>query len=107
MTTLWIKNPLAVFTSNGLDARGGLVIRDGKIIELVALGQSPASPYDQFFDAQNLVIIPGLINSHHHFYQTLTRAWAPEVNAPLFPWLKTLYPVWAKLNTEQHYLATK
>ena len=107
MTTLWIKNPLAVFTANDLDARGGLVIRDGKIIELVALGQTPASPYDQFFDAQNLVITPGLINSHHHFYQTLTRAWAPVVNAPLFPWLKTLYPVWAKLNTEQHYLATQ
>ena len=41
MTTLWIKNPLAVFTANDLDARGGLVIRDGKIIELVALGQTP------------------------------------------------------------------
>ena len=107
MTTLWIKNPMAIFTTNDQDARGGLVISNGKIIELVALGQSPKNAYDAFFDASQLVITPGLINSHHHFYQTLTRAWAPVVNAPLFPWLTTLYPVWAKLNPEQLHLATQ
>lgn len=107
MSNLWIKNPLAIFTANDLDARGGIVISNGKIIETVPLGQKPISLVDQFFDAQNLVIIPGLINSHHHFYQTLTRAWAPVVNVPLFPWLKTLYPVWAKLNPDQLHLATQ
>lgn len=107
MTTLWIKNPMAIFTANDQDARGGLLISNGKIIELVALGQSPKHAYDAFFDASQLVITPGLINSHHHFYQTLTRAWAPVVNAPLFPWLTTLYPVWAKLNPEQLHLATQ
>ena len=107
MSNLWIKNPLAIFTANDLDARGGIVISDGKIIETVALGQQPICHVDQYFDANNLVIIPGLINSHHHFYQTLTRAWAPVVNVPLFPWLKTLYPVWAKLNPEQLHLATQ
>ena len=107
MTTLWIKNPMAIFTANDQDARGGLLISNGKITELVALGQSPKQPYDTFFDASQLVITPGLINSHHHFYQTLTRAWAPVVNAPLFPWLTTLYPVWAKLNPEQLHLATQ
>jgi 8-oxoguanine deaminase len=107
MTTLWIKNPMAIFTANDQDARGGLLISNGKIIELIALGQNPKHAYDAFFDASQLVITPGLINSHHHFYQTLTRAWAPVVNAPLFPWLTTLYPVWAKLNPEQLHLATQ
>ena len=107
MTSIWIKNPMAVFTANSKDARGGFIISEGQITELIALGQKPVQHYDEVFDAQGCVITPGLINSHHHFYQTLTRAWAPVVNAPLFPWLKTLYPVWAKLNPEQLHLATQ
>ena len=47
-----------------------------------------------------------MINTHHHFYQTLTRAWAPVVNTPLFPWLKNLYPVWARLQPHDLELAT-
>ncbi|WP_111892783.1 8-oxoguanine deaminase [Acinetobacter sp. MB5] len=105
--TLWIKNPLAIFTANEQDARGGLVIQNGKIIELVAQGQQPKTAIDQVYLANQDVIIPGLINSHHHFYQTLTRAWKPVVNAPLFPWLVNLYPVWAKLTPEQLHLATQ
>lgn len=50
--------------------------------------------------------MPGLINTHHHFYQTLTRAWAPVVSQPLFPWLKALYKVWAGLTTRDLELAT-
>lgn len=107
MASIWIKNPMAIYTANAFDARGGLLISDGKITELIALGANPTQPFEEIFDAKNLVITPGLINSHHHFYQTLTRAWAPVVNAPLFPWLKTLYPVWAKLNPEQLHLATQ
>jgi len=107
MSTIWIKQPLAIFTGNKSDARGGMVISQGKIVELVPVGQTPTHAVDESFDAQNLVVLPGLINSHHHFYQTLTRAWAPVVNAPLFPWLKTLYPIWAKLNPEQLHLATQ
>lgn len=107
MSTIWIKQPLAIFTGNKSDARGGMVISQGKIVELVPVGQTPIHVIDESFDAQNLVVLPGLINSHHHFYQTLTRAWAPVVNAPLFPWLKTLYPIWAKLNPEQLHLATQ
>ncbi|NHB58494.1 8-oxoguanine deaminase [Acinetobacter sp. 194] len=107
MANFWIKNPMAIYTGNDLDARGGIVISNGKIIELVPNNQRPNSQIDHFIDASNLVITPGLINSHHHFYQTLTRAWAPVVNVPLFPWLKTLYPVWAKLSPEQLHLATQ
>ncbi|WP_044434578.1 8-oxoguanine deaminase [Acinetobacter ursingii] len=107
MSRLWIKHPLAIFTANQQDATNGVVIENGQIIELVAQGQAPTQPVDQTFDAQDCVVIPGLINSHHHFYQTLTRAWAPVVNTPLFPWLKNLYPVWAKLTPEQLHLATQ
>ncbi|WP_130804615.1 8-oxoguanine deaminase [Acinetobacter ihumii] len=107
MSRLWIKHPLAIFTANQHDATNGVVVENGQIIELVAQGQSPLSPVDQVFDAKDCVVIPGLVNAHHHFYQTLTRAWSPVVNVPLFPWLKNLYPVWAKLTPEQLHLATQ
>ena len=106
-TRTWIRNPLAIFTANSLDARGGLVIEDGRISELLAQGQHPGAPVAQVFDAREHVVLPGLINTHHHFYQTLTRAWAPVVNQPLFPWLKTLYPVWARLTPAKLELATR
>ncbi|MDF2076708.1 8-oxoguanine deaminase [Pseudomonas mendocina] len=106
-TRIWIKNPLAIFTANDLDASGGLVIEDGRIVEVLGTGQQPSTPCEQTFDAREHVVLPGLINTHHHFYQTLTRAWAPVVNQPLFPWLKTLYPVWARLTPQKLALASK
>lgn len=106
-TRIWIKNPLAIFTANDLDASGGLVIADGRISEVLSKGQQPSTPCLQTFDAREHVVLPGLINTHHHFYQTLTRAWAPVVNQPMFPWLKTLYPVWARLTPEKLALASK
>ncbi|RJT27621.1 8-oxoguanine deaminase [Buttiauxella izardii] len=104
---LWIKNPRAAFTANLQDASGGVVVESGEIRELIPAGGEPASPCDAVFDARELVLLPGLINTHHHFYQTLTRAWAPVVNVPLFPWLKQLYPVWARLDAEALALASK
>ncbi|WP_372874743.1 8-oxoguanine deaminase [Pseudomonas sp.] len=106
-TRIWINNPLAIFTANQLDAAGGLVIEDGLIVELLGTGQQPSRPCDQVFDAREHVVLPGLVNCHHHFYQTLTRAWAPVVNQPLFPWLTTLYPVWARLTPDKLALASK
>ncbi|MCC3298144.1 8-oxoguanine deaminase [Arthrobacter caoxuetaonis] len=103
---LWIQNPLAAFTANDLDGAGGLVIEDGRIAEVLAAGEQPSAPVSEVFDASGHVLLPGLINTHHHFYQTLTRAWAPVVNTPLFPWLKNLYPVWARLSAEDLELAT-
>ncbi|WP_041208488.1 8-oxoguanine deaminase [Aeromonas jandaei] len=107
VTRIWIKNPLATFTPEAVDGRGGLVIENGLISEVLAAGQQPARPCDQLFDARDHVVLPGLINTHHHFYQTLTRAWGPVVNQPLFPWLKTLYPVWARLTPDALALASK
>lgn len=83
------------------------MLQDGVITEVLGWSQEPAVPCGHVFDAREHVILPGLINTHHHFYQTLTRAWAPVVNQPLFPWLKTLYPVWARLTPEKLALASK
>ncbi|RZO32473.1 MAG: 8-oxoguanine deaminase [Rhodospirillaceae bacterium] len=96
MSRLWIRNPLAVFSEQPAD--GGIVVEDGRIAELVAAGQTPA--VDEVFDASGLVLIPGLINTHHHMYQTLTRALPGAVDKELFDWLKALYPVWAGLSPD-------
>ena len=52
------------------------------------------------FDAGDHVVLPGLINTHHHFYQTLTRATPEALDRPLFGWLTALYPVWARITPE-------
>ena len=90
----WIKSPIAILAEN---AEEGIVIKGQKIIELVPKGQSPKSQIDETYDAGNSVLLPGLINTHHHFYQTLTRAYPEALNKELFPWLKSLYKVWANI----------
>ena len=94
----WIKNPLVVWTGNDQIA-DSLVIENDKVVELVE-GQEPTQAYDETYDASGQVVIPGLINCHHHFYQTLTRALPAAANKELFPWLQSLYPVWANLDEE-------
>lgn len=101
---IWIKNPLAIFAQN---SDGGVVIKAQKIIELVPLGASPKSHIDEIYDASSSVLLPGLINTHHHFYQTLTRAYPEALNQELFPWLKSLYKVWANIQPEMHAVATE
>ena len=63
---IWFKNPLAILANN---AEGGLVIEGQKIIELVPQGQQPKHAYSEVMECSDLVILPGLINGHHHFYQ--------------------------------------
>ena len=94
----WIKNPLVVWTANNQTANG-LVVEDSSILELVQ-GTEPINTYDKVYDATGQVVIPGLINCHHHFYQTLTRALPAAANKELFPWLQSLYPIWANLDEE-------
>ena len=104
----WIKNPLAILTVGETDASGGLVVCDGKITETVAIGNRPNTKVDEVFEAGSHVILPGLVNTHHHFYQTLTRAHPDAINKELFDWLKTLYPFWARgVNRDSFRLATR
>ena len=109
-TRTWVRAPPGGGTADDSPgaphARGGLVGEGGVIVELVAAGAQPSAPVDETFDASQHVLTPGLINTHHHFYQTLTRAWGPVADAPLFPWLQRLYPVWARLTPRDHELAT-
>ena len=101
---IWIKNPAAVFAQN---CEGGVVIQGQKIIEIVKLGQSPKTQIDDTYDASESVLLPGLINTHHHFYQTLTRAYPEALNKELFPWLKSLYKVWANIQPEMLAVSTE
>ena len=103
----WIRQPAAAFTANELDASGGIVVRGDRIVELVGTGAEPVTPVEEVFDASGLVLLPGLINGHHHFYQTLTRAFPPALNRSLFGWLKALYPVWANLTEEAVAVSTR
>lgn len=100
--TTWIKNPLKVWTANDTydNADGGIVVCDDLIVELVPMGGTPKHQIDMTMDATGCVVMPGLINCHHHFYQTLTRAFPSALNKELFDWLVSLYPVWANLTEE-------
>ena len=101
----WIKDPSVVWTGNKERAVRGVLVSGGRILELV--DESPKVEYDEVFDASGLVLIPGLINCHHHFYQTLTRALPAALNKELFPWLASLYPVWSKLTDESVRASTR
>lgn len=95
-----IRNADVILTMN--DSRqeikgGDILVRDG-VIEAVGKGL-----YDddaQIIDAEGCLVTPGLVNTHHHLYQTLTRAVPEAQNALLFGWLKTLYPIWSKFGPE-------
>ncbi|SMC44291.1 8-oxoguanine deaminase [Rhizobium sp. RU36D] len=101
---IWIKNPLAILAEN---ADGGVVVENGRIVELIASGGEPLRPVDQWWDARRHVIIPGLINTHHHFFQTLSRAHPQAINKQLFPWLTTLYPIWGRLDRDMFRLGVR
>ncbi|MEM9564307.1 MAG: 8-oxoguanine deaminase [Actinomycetota bacterium] len=84
---------------------GWVAITDGVVSGLGSSAESPPEA-DRVVDVDGCLVTPGLINTHHHLYQNLTRAWRPMTSAPLFGWLQTLYPVWAdQLDEEAVYLA--
>jgi cytosine/adenosine deaminase-related metal-dependent hydrolase len=85
-------------------AGGGFFARDGWIEQVGPSDALPGSA-DQVLDLTDQILVPGLVNTHHHFYQTLTRAIAQ--NAPLFEWLTTLYPIWARMTPDDIRLSTK
>lgn len=91
-----------IFHNGWVAARDGMILDSGQGSAPLMIAGIDRDEF-QKFDATGCVVLPGLINTHHHLYQTRTRAWGDAVNSELFDWLKTLYPVWAKLTDEQFY----
>src|SRR5712691_3516347 len=85
-------------------AGGWLAIDDGLVIAIGGPGD-PTPPGRRVLRADGCLVTPGLINTHHHIYQNLTRSYRPAVNGTLFEWLTTLYPRWALLDEEAAYVS--
>jgi 8-oxoguanine deaminase len=109
MPSLLVKHAALLVTMDDADTRipdGGLYI-ENNVIAQVGLSATLPQTADLVIDAHDMLILPGLINTHHHFYQTLTRNVPAAQNAELFTWLRTLYPIWATMNGEAIYVSSK
>ena len=108
MSTLLVKNADVVITFDDQKRRinkGGIFVRDN-VIEKVGKADDLPQEADEVIDARGMAILPGLINTHHHMYQTLTRAVPGAQNEELFDWLVRLYPIWGELASEAVYTST-
>jgi cytosine/adenosine deaminase-related metal-dependent hydrolase len=85
---------------------GGLFARDG-FIEKVGRTEDLPATADQTLDLSGHILLPGLVNTHHHFYQTLTRVVPAAQDSNLFHWLKTLYPIWARMTPQDIRISTQ
>ncbi|HEX9075278.1 MAG TPA: amidohydrolase family protein, partial [Anaerolineae bacterium] len=109
MATLVLKNADVLVTMDGARREirgGGLAVRDNVIVQVDASHALPETA-DRVVDASGMIILPGLVNTHHHLYQTLTRAIPAAQDADLFHWLKTLYPIWAELTPDAVYTSAR
>jgi len=109
MSSLLVKNISLLVTMD--DHRreipdGGFFVRDGFIEQVGSSAELPGSA-DEVLDLSGHLVLPGLINTHHHFYQTLTRVVPAAQDANLFNWLKTLYPIWGRMTPEDIRISTK
>ncbi len=106
--TLLIKNARVVVTMDDTRreiADGAVFIRDN-VIEQVGSSADLPHTADEVINAHNHVVIPGLVNTHHHMYQSLTRVIPAAQNGELFNWLNNLYPIWANLTPEMVQVST-
>jgi len=85
---------------------GGLFVRDGFLEQVGPTGELPSTA-DEVLDLTGHLVLPGLVNTHHHFYQTLTRAIPAAQDANLFNWLTTLYPIWARMNPDDIFTSAQ
>jgi cytosine/adenosine deaminase-related metal-dependent hydrolase len=109
MTTLRVTHAELLVTMNDAGERiadGGLYCVDNVIQQVGPSDQLPADA-DVTLDARGMVVLPGLVNTHHHFYQTLTRNLPAAQDADLFTWLRTHYPIWAGLTPEAIAVSTR
>ncbi len=100
---------IATMDEQRRELRGASLLVRGRQIEAIwPAGQRPPGiTADEVINAQGHALLPGLVNTHHHMYQSLTRAVPAAQNAELFTWLKTLYPIWARLTPEMVQVSTK
>ena len=103
MTTLLSNAWVVTMDDEGAEHEDGWVLLGDGLVEAVGGGEPPQA--DERIDLRGAVVTPGLVNTHHHLYQTLTRAQAQE--ADLFTWLKTLYPVWARIDAMLEFAAAR
>ncbi len=109
MSTLLVRHAqvLATMDDGGTEIiDGGLFAVDGFIDQVGPTAELPRTA-DEVVDLSGHVVLPGLINTHHHFYQTLTRAVPGAQDVGLFDWLRTLYPIWARLTPEDVRISTR
>jgi 8-oxoguanine deaminase len=109
MTTILFKNALALATMDGQrrEFRNASILIEGNRIQAIGPAAELPNTADEVIDATGHVIIPGLVNTHHHMYQSLTRAVPGAQDASLFQWLKALYPIWARLTPEMIRVSTQ
>jgi cytosine/adenosine deaminase-related metal-dependent hydrolase len=96
---------VATCDSAGRGLAGGWVAITGGVITGVGSSADPAPTAAQTLDASGCLVTPGLVNTHHHIYQNLTRSYGPAINGSLFSWLTVLYPLWARIDEEAAYLS--
>jgi len=109
MTTLLIRNArlLVTMDEQRREIADGAVFVRGNVIEAVGPTAELPTTADEVIDAHDQIVIPGLVNTHHHMYQTLTRALPAAQDSELFGWLRALYPVWAGLTPEMARVSTQ
>jgi cytosine/adenosine deaminase-related metal-dependent hydrolase len=96
---------LATMDAGRRELPDGWVAITGGLISALGNGRDGPPSAKTTIDASGCLVTPGLINTHHHLYQNLTRAYPPMTGAPLFGWLQTLYPLWARLDEEAVYVS--
>ena len=110
MSTLLVTNIHTLVTMNATRQElrnAAILVRDGVIEQVGAVAELPATA-DEVLDLHDRhVVLPGLVNTHHHFFQTLTRVIPAAQNCELFGWLQALYPIWARLTPAGVFASTQ
>ncbi len=107
--TLLIRDAdiLVTMDATRREIAGGWALIEGDRFAAVGGPETPPPAADETLDMSGRIVIPGLVNTHHHMYQSLTRATPSAQDGELFTWLRTLYPIWARLTPRMIHVSTK
>ncbi len=107
MSTLLLRNAdlLVTMDEERREIKDGAILLRDNVIQAVGRTSDLPGQADRVIDLRGKMVLPGLVNTHHHLYQTLTRCLPSTQDAPLFAWLQNLYPIWAKLTPEAVYIS--